>query len=170
MNNKMIHILMISALVILGLVLIKVLIRHYWLLLFIWLFLPFIRLWLTGDTMRAQLSLELHRFAKKVLIGTAVVLSFVNLVNFSSVRHDVGKEIIDGYRIVRSNDCEAPEGELGDISPPPEVCFVEDLSQVAWYGHVILYVMDWAGIILVILIPAATTFTGEEGLKKKEME
>ena len=120
--------------------------------------------------MRVKLSLELHKILKKVLIGTAVVLSIINLTNLSSVRRDIGKEFIDGYRIVRTTDCEPPEGEFGNIGPPAEVCSVEDLSQVAWYGHAILYFMNWTGVILIIIIPAATLVVGEDGLKKKTME
>lgn len=42
MNNRTFHILVAIALVILGFNFFSVLIRHYWLMFFIWIMLPFV--------------------------------------------------------------------------------------------------------------------------------
>lgn len=132
--------------------------------------LPFVGIWLSGDIMRGKLSLEIHKLSHKALIGAAVVLSILNLINFTAVRHDLAKHIVDGYQIVKSYDCEPYEGDWGETGPPPDECFVEDLSRVSGFGKVFLYLIDWCGVILMFVIPAATFLAGQEGLNKKEQE
>jgi hypothetical protein len=152
---------------VIGLVLLRVLAQHYWLLFFIWIMLPFFRIWLTSVSMRESLSQEFHEISKTMLIGTAVILSIFNFVNSPQLRHEVGSQFIDGYRTVISYDCEAPEGPGGSIGAPPETCLVEDLSSVAWYGKFAVYLMKWVGFILILLIPAATMVAGEKSMRKK---
>jgi hypothetical protein len=170
LNNKAFHILIIIVLVVVGLVIFRILAQHYWLLFFIWIMLPFFKIWFTSDSMRESLSQELQEISKKVLIGTAVILSIFNFVNSAHLRHEVGRQFIDGYRTEISHDCEAPEGPGGSIGTPPETCLVEDLSRVEWYGQFAVYILKWGGFILVFLVPAATMVAGEKVLGKKIKE
>jgi hypothetical protein len=155
MNNKSFHILIAATLVILGVILLKVLMRHYWLMFFIWLLLPLIQIWLAGDVMKEKLTEELHKSLKALLFSVAIVLSIMNALNHEDIQHSVGKKYIDGYRIVKSYDCEAPESFDGSqAGEAPDVCNVEELSHVAWYSRIILYLIELGIFSFAFLIPA----------------
>lgn len=155
MNKKVFHIFMISSLLILGLLLFKVLTRHYWLLFFVWLILPLIQVWIASDLVRSEISIELRSVARNFLLACAIGLSIINLGNYENIRHSLGYQLIDEYRVVKSYECESPENGYGlPAGSPPEVCFIEDLSRVSWYSKVFLYLSEWGFMFLVIAIPS----------------
>ena len=158
MNSKAFHVVIVASLLVLGFLLLKVLTRHYWLMFFLWLLLPLVHIWITGDLMRPRVSIELHSAIKTLLLASAIGLSIINGVNYEDIRHSAGYKLIDGYHIVKSHDCgPAPENADGSPTgePPPDVCSIEDLSKVSWYNKVLLYLMQWGMLILLILIPVA---------------
>lgn len=154
-NKKIFHIFIITSLFILGLLLFKVLARHYWLLFFIWLILPLVQIWIATDSIKSEMSVDMRAVTRKILLVCAIGLSIINLGNYENIRHSVGYQLIDDYRIVKSYNCESPENGYGlPYGTPPEVCFVEDLSKVAWYSKVLLYLSEWGFMFLVIAIPS----------------
>ena len=157
MNSKAFHVVIVASLLVLGLLLLKVLTRHYWLMFFLWLLLPLVHIWITGNLMRPRVSIELHSAIKTLLLASAIGLSIINGVNYEDIRHSAGYKLIDGYHIVKSHDCgSGPENADGSSAgEPPDVCTIEDLSKVSWYSKVLLYLMEWGMLILFILIPAS---------------
>jgi hypothetical protein len=164
-NKKAFHILMSIVVVILGFNVLEALLRHHWLLFLIWILLPPIMLWLSGDIMRANFSLESLKNIRRTLVGIAFFLSIFNLINSINVEHSLGKEFIQGYRLIQSYDCDVPEGYSSNKS-----CLVEDLSQVSWYGVIIVHLMQIVCTILALIFPLLTWYAGKEGLIKKEDE
>ena len=155
MNSKVFHLVIVALLLIIGLLLLKVLTRHYWLMFFLWLLLPLASIWITGDLMWPRVSIKLHSVIKTLLLISAIGLSVINAVNYDDIRHSVGYKLIDGYHIVKSHDCgSGPENADGSSAgEPPDMCSIEDLSKVSWYSKVLLYLMEWAILILAFLIP-----------------
>lgn len=154
MAKKVFYVFTIGALLILGLLLLKVLTRHYWLMFFIWLMLPSLQILIASDSISMNVSGEIQKATKTFLLVVAIFLSIINLGNYDTIRHRTGYQLIDNYRIVKSYNCDAEENGFGmPVGLTPEVCSVEDLSRVSWYSKVLLYISELGFIFLVIIIP-----------------
>ena len=177
-NSKAFHYSMITVLVILAVVLagilIGILIRHYWLIFFVWLVLPFTARWLAGDIMRHHLSLQQHKMARGVLVGSAIVLAFINLVNARDLQFDFGKRFIDGYKITIVHDCEADSDAIQDqglvAGALPGTCKEEILSEVAWYWRWFLRLSKWGYAIIAFIIFAGTVLICNSTVNRKAEE
>jgi hypothetical protein len=155
MAKKVFYVFTIGALLILGLLLLKVLTRHYWLMFFIWLMLPSLQILIASDSISSGVSTEIQKATKTLLLVVAIFLSIINIGNYDSIRHSAGYQLIANYQLVKSYNCEAEENGYGmPVGSPPEVCSVEDLSRVSWYSKVLLYLSEWGFIFLVIAIPS----------------
>jgi hypothetical protein len=162
-TKKVFYVFTIGALIVLGLLLLKVLTRHYWLMFFIWLMLPSLHILLTSDSIGSNISSEIQKAIKTLLLAVAMTLSIINLANYDTIRHSVGYQLVDNYRLVKSYNCEAEENGYGiPVGSPPEVCSVEDLSRVSWYSKVLLYISEWGFIFLVIAIPSFILITRQD--------
>ena len=171
-NSKIFHIQMVIGLIVLAFLVLKILIWHYWLLLFVWLSLPLVTLWLAGDIVRPRLSFELHKIARDVLVGATVVLTIINLVNINNLRLDFGKRFIDGYQITISHDCETDVGEYSIAADGAQLgtCRIEDLSGVAWHWRLFLRLSEYVYFILAFAIFAVTLLGGNSVVNKKSQE
>lgn len=166
-STNILHFFMVAALIILAVVLLGILIRHYWLLLFVWLALPFAALWLAGDIMRPRLSLELHRTAKEVLVWAAFLLAIVNMTNMNQLQYDFGKRFIDGYQTIIV-ECEVGADVFQINSTGP--CREEDLSAVAPSWRWVLRLGDWGFFILAFIVVVGTWLIGKSTVNRKAKE
>ena len=164
-----------TLLIIVGLFFIRVLVRHYWLLFFIWILLPFAMLWIQRNHKKLSLTHDYVASIRNILFGAAVVLSIINVGSYGNIRVDIGKRYIDGYRIERHYDSETNYEETctGDavinlIGTPPTQCILENLSGITWYNHIILYLMQMIGIVLAIAVPYSTSLARKERLINNE--
>lgn len=152
---KIFQFFMLASMVILGVLVLKLLTKHYWLLFFIWLLLPLVQIWIDTNSIKSEISAEVRTFTRKLLLICAIVLSIINLNNYDHIRHSSGYRFIDGYQVVTSYECESPENAYGfPEGSPPAVCYVEKLSYVSWYSRVFLYLSEWLFMLFVIAIPS----------------
>ena len=165
--GKAFHFLMAAALIILAVVFVRILIRHYWFLFFVWLALPFAALWLAGDFMRHYLSLNQHKIARAVLVGAVCSLAFINLMNIYSLQYDFGTRFIDGYQ-TQIVECEvdAPVFQVNSTGP----CREEDLSAVAPAWRWALQLSEWGYAILAFIVCAGTLLISKSTVEKKAEE
>ena len=152
---RIFQIFILASVVVLGVLLLEVLTRHYWLMFFMWLILPLVQIWADTHSIKSNISAGMFAAIRKILLVCAIFLSLINLNNYEKIRHSVGYQFIDSYLVVKSYECESPENAFGfPEGSPPSVCFIEKLTNVSWYSRVFLYLSEWLFMLLVIAIPS----------------
>lgn len=169
----MFHYQMLAASAVFAFLLLYYLAHHYWFLFVVFLTMPSLALWLAGDVVRPMFSHAIHKIARDVLVGTTIVLAVVGLVNLNYMRGDLGKRFVDGYKIVTSHDCDAPEGEsmmVPTSSAPPDTCRAEDLSGVSTSGRLLLRITEYVYFLVAFIIVALTVMIGNSTVSKRSQE